>query len=229
MIWAGIALIVFSLVTAWLMFYQEITPKILGSFGFSYVDPDVFKSPLQLKPTPVSTIEPGMGLETSPIIQTPIPQLQGMIPEKLVIKSINLVAQIIPVHYKDVVLNGQDFIQWEVPLLRAAGWHDATAMLGVVGNTVLNGHHNVYGEVFKDLINLNKGDLIEVYSGDTVFIYKVDTVLLLPEKNQSNDVRIKNASWIMPTTDERLTLVTCWPPEGNSHREIVIAFPMKGQ
>jgi sortase A len=40
-------------------------------------------------------------------------------------------------------------------------------------------------------------------------------------------VRRKNAQWIMPTGDERLTLVTCWPYEwpGNSHRVIVVARP----
>jgi len=99
--------------------------------------------------------------------------------------------------------------------------------LGDVGNTVLNGHHNAYGEVFKDLVELKEGDLIEVYSGDSKYVYKVNTILLLPEKYQSMEERIENASWIMPTTDERVTLVTCWPPESNTHRLIVVAFPVK--
>jgi len=38
-------------------------------------------------------------------------------------------------------------------------------------------------------------------------------------------VRRQNARWIAPTTDERLTLVTCWPYTGNSHRLIIVAKP----
>jgi sortase (surface protein transpeptidase) len=66
-----------------------------------------------------------------------------------------------------------------------------------------------------------------VYSGDTLFTYKVNMILLLPEKYQSMEERINNANWILPTTDERLTMVTCWPPEGNTHRLIIVAFPVK--
>ena len=40
------------------------------------------------------------------------------------------------------------------------------------------------------------------------------------------DVRQANARWILPTTDERVTLITCWPYESNSHRLVVIALPV---
>jgi sortase A len=39
-------------------------------------------------------------------------------------------------------------------------------------------------------------------------------------------VRLQNAQWIQPTTDERLTLVTCWPYNDNSHRLIIVARPI---
>ena len=38
-----------------------------------------------------------------------------------------------------------------VPDFFAAGWHTDSTPPGFPGNTVLNGHHNIYGEVFRDL------------------------------------------------------------------------------
>ena len=35
----------------------------------------------------------------------------------------------------------------------------------------------------------------------------------------------KNASFIKPTDDVRLTIVSCWPRDNNTHRLIVIAKP----
>jgi sortase (surface protein transpeptidase) len=48
---------------------------------------------------------------------------------------------------------------------------------------------------------------------------------ILPERGVSDEQRRQNAQWIMPTNVERLTLVTCWPYTGNSHRVIVVAEP----
>ena len=38
-------------------------------------------------------------------------------------------------------------------------------------------------------------------------------------------VRLANARWIQPSEDERLTLITCWPYESNTHRLIIVALP----
>ena len=51
------------------------------------------------------------------------------------------------------------------PDTRASGWHTTSAPLGVAGNTVLNGHHNIRGEVFGHLADLKSGDLIWAYAG----------------------------------------------------------------
>ncbi len=50
---------------------------------------------------------------------------------------------------------------------------------------------------------------------------------VFPEANASEAQRNENGRWIGQTTDERLTLVTCWPPTGNSHRVVVVAIPMR--
>lgn len=83
----------------------------------------------------------------------------------------------------------------------------------------------MYGEVFKDLVKLHEGDLIEVYSGDHVFRYRVAISMLLPERFKSLSIRLENARWLLPTEDERLTLITCWPADSNTHRVVIVALP----
>jgi LPXTG-site transpeptidase (sortase) family protein len=151
----------------------------------------------------------------------------GLIPDRLVIPSISVDAPIVPTKVKKVDFQGQTYHQWLAPDRAAVGWHDSSALLGLPGNTVLNGHHNVYGKVFKDLVKLHEGDLIEVHSGTQVFKYKVALALLLPERFKSLSVRLANARWILPTDDERLTLITCWPADSNTHRVIIVALPVK--
>ena len=50
-------------------------------------------------------------------------------------------------------------------------------------------------------------------------------MLILPEQDQSIEVRLANATYIRPTEDERLTIVSGWPERGNTHRTVVIALP----
>lgn len=147
-------------------------------------------------------------------------------PVRIVIPIIGLDAPIQSIGMQAVQMNADIFYQWQVPQRFAAGWHNTSARLGSVGNTVLNGHHNIYGEVFRDLVDLEAGDTITVYGPDNEFHYQVNDVMILPEQGQPLSVRRENAAWITTTTDERLTLVTCWPYEDNTHRVVVVAYPV---
>jgi sortase A len=99
--------------------------------------------------------------------------------------------------------------------------------VGQPGNTVLDGHHNINGEVFRDLVTLKPGDTIQMWAGDRPRDYVVTLRKILPEKGQPLTVRLENAKWIQPTSDERVTLVTCWPYTNNTHRLIVVALPVE--
>jgi sortase A len=136
-------------------------------------------------------------------------------------------AQIIAVDAEPVQFEGEIFAQWLAPDYRAVGWHNTSVGLGAPGNTVLNGHHNIKGEVFRDLYQLQTGDEIDVFSGDQEFRYTVVYTAVLPERNQPLEVRLANAEWIQPTEDERITLITCWPYESNTHRVVVVAVPLR--
>lgn len=180
--------------------------------------------PILLPETPLEGNFPSFA---SPEEAPPIPSSEPVAgqPVRLVIPALAMDAPVQPVSLEPVELNGRNFFQWQVLNGYEAGWHNSSALLGQPGNTVLNGHHNIYGEVFRDLVNLAIGDEIVVYDPQGPFRYRVSQVELLPELDQPAEVRTANARWIEPTADERLTLVTCWPYTGNSHRLVVVAIP----
>lgn len=146
-------------------------------------------------------------------------------PTRIVIPTIDVDAPVVPIGMQAFESDGQTYYQWQVPSAYKAGWHNTSARLGHVGNTVLNGHHNIYGEVFRHLVDLEAGDEIVMHDPEITYTYLVDQVLILEEQGQPISVRRENAQWIEATDDERLTLVTCWPYSDNSHRVIVIAYP----
>lgn len=160
------------------------------------------------------------------------------IPVRIVIPVIDLDAPIQPVDPLIGQLTSQDqhdaqkgqvYRQWPVPDFFAAGWHSDSARLGEIGNTILNGHHNISGKVFGRLVELEPGDVIQIYSKESLFSYLITNKMILPEKYQEIDVRMTNAQWILPSQDERVTLITCWPEQSNTHRLIIVARPVARQ
>lgn len=147
------------------------------------------------------------------------------IPDRIQIPSINLDAPIVPVHLREIEVGKDIFEQWVAPDLFAAGWHDSSATLGMPGNTVLNGHHNIFEEVFRDIHKLKDGSLIILYSGENAFTYRVGLNIILEERFKPLETRLANAQWILPSDDERITLITCWPYTSNTHRVVVVAVP----
>jgi sortase A len=135
-------------------------------------------------------------------------------------------AQVTPMGWAMVDHNGTMASEWVVPE-DSAGWHMNSALPGHGENVVLSGHHNIEGKVFRYVIDLHLGDELTLYVDDIPYHYTVTDKYILKEAGMPLQVRKKNAQWILPTGDERLTLVTCWPYEwpGNSHRVIVVARP----
>ena len=81
------------------------------------------------------------------------------------------------------------------------------------------------GAVFRELDQLRRGDDITVWAQGESQDYAVHDVLIVPEKYATPDQRSDNAHWIGSFNDNRLTLVSCWPRDDNTHRIIVVAFP----
>lgn len=152
-----------------------------------------------------------------------------LIPSRIAIPSINLDAPVLSADFHQQQIGEDYFGLWEAPDSFAAGWHPDSALLGEIGNTVINGHHNINGMVFQNLVNLNIGDKIIVFAGDRAFTYTVNNRLILPELYIDVEERRKNARWLSKSDDERLTLVTCWPANSNTHRLIIVAEPVRSE
>ena len=148
-----------------------------------------------------------------------------LIPDKIEIPAIGLVAPIQIAEFNFTDIEGETFGQWVPAAAFAAAWHPNSALLGEKGNTVINGHHNMYGEVFGKLIDLESGDIIYVYAKGKRYPFVVANKMILLERGQPLEVRMENAEWLGKTDDERLTLVTCWPQKTNTHRLIIVARP----
>lgn len=169
----------------------------------------------------VSINIPNQIIETAAPQVTPHPKL---IPERIVIPAIDLDAPV-KIAYKEYIeIDEETFLQFVVPEEFAAGWHEDSAGLGEIGNIVISGHHNSFGEVFGKLDQLEAGDLIQLSSQGKYFDYLVIDRLILPEKDEPIEKRIENARWILPSDDERVTLVTCWPHWSNTHRLIIVTM-----
>lgn len=153
-------------------------------------------------------------------------QEYDVMPVRISIPSIELTADIINATHKEIIQGDKTYIQWLAPDEYAIGWHFDSAFLGEPGNTVLNGHHNVYGKVFENLDKLVSGDEIFIYGNDFhVYKYVVSNTMILPERDVTLEERLENARWILPSEDERITLITCWPYFSNTHRLIIVASP----
>jgi sortase A len=169
-------------------------------------------------PTPTPTITPTPTPTRPPKAEKP--------PTRVVAPAIDMDVPVVEMGWEMTNRNGTMISEWIVPS-KAAGWHRNSALPGAGDNVVLSGHHNIAGKVFRYVVDLEIGDRVTAYVDDVAYDYIVTEKYILKETGMPLDVRRKNAQWIMPTGDERLTLVTCWPYEwpGNSHRVIVVARP----
>jgi len=168
-----------------------------------------------------STPVPPMATPLPPT-PTTVPRAAHSPPTRVVAPAIGLDAPVIPVGWHLEKQNGKTVSVWDVASF-AAGWHKNSAYPGQQGNVVLSGHHNIDGEVFRHVVELKPGDRVTLFADNVPYVYEVTLRLIIPEKGVPPAQRQQNARWIGPTRDSRLTLVTCWPYTGNTHRVIVVA------
>jgi LPXTG-site transpeptidase (sortase) family protein len=148
-------------------------------------------------------------------------------PFRLVIPDLFIDAPVRPVGTKYADVGRDGYLQWNVPNDYAVGWHESSAVLGQPGNTILNGHNNVHGAIFRNLADLDLGAELVLYDTEESHIYQVTQRELFEEDGQELSVRLANARWMLPTSDERITIISCWPTATNTHRIVVIAHPVK--
>ncbi|MFC9080166.1 class E sortase [Streptomyces sp. NPDC057062] len=108
-------------------------------------------------------------------------------------------------------------------LKKGLGHYAGTARLGQRGNFAVAGHRRTYGDPFKDFPRLRPGDAVVLTDGSTWFTYRIDKG---PYKTVPTDVEVidpvpRKSGYGRP--GRYLTLTTCDPEWGHSHRLIVWA------
>jgi sortase A len=106
-------------------------------------------------------------------------------------------------------------------LQKGLGHYTGTAQLGQKGNFAVAGHRRTYGDPFKDFPRLRPGDDVVLTDGTTWFTYVIDTE---PYKTLPSDIGVidpvpRKSGYNEP--GRYLTLTTCEPEWGHSHRLIV--------
>ncbi|MET9925359.1 MULTISPECIES: class E sortase [unclassified Streptomyces] len=123
-------------------------------------------------------------------------------------------------------------VDWEWPVLenteartlqKGLGHYSGTARPGERGNFAVAGHRRTYGDPFKDFPRLRPGDAVIVNDGTTWFTYRIakkpyrtvptDTAVVDPVPRRSG----------FEGPGRYLTLTTCEPEWGSSHRLIAWA------
>lgn len=99
-------------------------------------------------------------------------------------------------------------------LKKGVGQHLGTADPGEVGNMVLSGHNDKYGEVFRYLDRLEPGDIVIIYTYIRSFTYIVEEWTLV----EPDQVEV-----MAPTEYESVTLISCYPYMIDNLRIIVKA------
>ena len=108
------------------------------------------------------------------------------------------------------VVEGDD---WE-SLKRGAGHHIGSANPGERGNCIISAHNDIYGEIFRDLPEVELGDVVEVHTASQVYRYVV---------TQKRIIEPTDVSVMYPTSSPVLTLISCYPYGIDTHRIVVIA------
>ena len=114
-------------------------------------------------------------------------------------------------------------INVDAPVVQGDGWeqlkkgvaqHPGSANPGQIGNIVLSAHNDVFGEIFRYLDQLQKGDKIIVYTANHAFTYNI------------TDVKIVSPTAVevmAPTSNPTVTLISCYPYMVDNKRIIVQA------
>jgi sortase A len=110
----------------------------------------------------------------------------------------------------------------DAPIVQGDGWeelkrgvaqHLGTANPGEQGNLVLSAHNDIYGELFRDLDQLEEGDEIIVSTLNLDFTYRV----IYWEIVDPTDVEV-----MAPTQEPVISLISCYPYLVNSNRIVVV-------
>lgn len=112
---------------------------------------------------------------------------------------------------------------YESSLTQGVALMQGSSLPGMNGNIFIYGHSSAnvkspYEKIFSTLNNLIIGDQIIVYYKHNNFTYTV---------NEKKVINKDDLSVLQPTSDEILTLMTCWPIDTSERRLVIISLREK--
>lgn len=118
-------------------------------------------------------------------------------------------------------------IDVDAPVVQGDGWdqlkkgigqHVGTANPGKPGNMVVSAHNDVFGEIFRDLDKIKNGDEVIVFTNARQYVYTVTgTQIVEPTATEV----------MADTSNETLTLISCYPYMVDDQRIVVTAVLQK--
>jgi LPXTG-site transpeptidase (sortase) family protein len=124
-------------------------------------------------------------------------------------------------NWERVVIQGVE----DEDLKNGPGHYPDSVDPGELGNFAIAAHRSGHGEPFAKFPELREGDIIEIETVKGVYRYKLDNA---PNGDPNGNVIEIRDSWVVnpvpgeprstEPTEARLTLTTCWPRWGSTHR-----------
>ncbi|RIQ11888.1 class E sortase [Jiangella rhizosphaerae] len=110
-------------------------------------------------------------------------------------------------------------------LKNGPGHYPNSVAPGEIGNFGVAAHRSGHGWPFADFPELRVGDIIEITTRQGTFLYELDNA---PNGDSDGNKIANDETWVVDPvpgepdgtepTQRRITLTTCWPEVGSSHR-----------
>jgi len=120
-----------------------------------------------------------------------------------------------PVWSRSFVANSDGSLRYDIVSAYGVTRFADSAPLGQPGLSLMSGHDDIYGSIFRYLGRMHTGDAVVVTQGARAYRYVVRSVNVVTP----DDVRLLNATYTRPT----LALISCTPYWVDTHRVVVIA------
>ena len=194
---------------------------------------EIIEPTLTPEPSPTPTLEPttiavAQNFDIAPPSAEAAALAQSVfganLPTQLVIPFIGVDTPIVPVGWHTEFVDGLPTTVWDSPGY-AAGFLVSSAAPGQGGNLVIYGHNNILGAIFRNLSSLKPGGEVRVINGAASWRYAVESVDIFQEAGASDAEKLAHLQYVADTSGEQVTLLSCWPFTGNTHRVAVIAKP----
>ena len=120
-----------------------------------------------------------------------------------------------PVWARDYISAGGNAFTYDIVPYYGVTRFASSAGFGQRGLSMISGHDDEYGQIFKNLRAVRPGNAVVVTKGPHIYRYIVTSVRVVTP----DDVAMLNATYTQPT----LALISCTPYMVDTHRVVVIA------